>query len=551
MGNLENKEKEWQDRIRDTKQIKPNFLTSSGIKVKPIYAEKDLKDFDYLKSLGFPGMPPYTRGIYPTMYRGRPWTIRLFSGHGTPEDTNKRWKMLYDEGETGFSAAVDSLTFCGYDPSDKAFAFEVGTEGVPLYCIDSLRALVKDLPIDKMSVALVVEPQTSCAVSAMYFNVAKENGVDPAQVRGTTQNDILTGSIGFMIHGAVPPSKFLKMACDLIEYCSAMKKFPKWNPINFTTYNYREGGINAVQEIAFGFANAIEHIQELLDRGWKVDDFADRLAFHLSADKDFFEEIAKYRAARRMWYRIMKDRFGAKEPESFRFRYHIQTAGSSLAAQQPMNNIVRIACQALEAILGGCQSLHTNSYDEALCLPSEEAVRIAVRTQQIILEEIRVTNTIDPLAGSYYVEWLTDELEERIWKYLGKIESAGGVVKALESGWLYHEVSREFHKKQKDIEKCEEKVVGVNCYVSKHEEPRVFRTNPAATEIEIKRLENLKKRRDNNKVRRLLDKLHKTCDAEDNVMPVVMELTKEGATLAEITDIYRKIWGTWRAPLIV
>lgn len=549
---IEAKAKEWEETIAKKKERLEKFETYSEIPVKPLYTPLDIKGKDYLKDIGFPGEPPFTRGVYPNMYRGRMWTMRLFSGHGTPEETNARWKFLYEHGETGLSAAVDALTFNGIDPDDPIADLEVGTAGVPLYCIDSLDALTKDLPIDKISVALVVEPFSSAPINAMYFNVVKQRGYDLKQIAGTTQNDICTQQIGYVAYKNVAPPHLLRLACDMIEWCTAQKNVPKWHPINFTGYNYREGGIDAIQEIGFVFGNAISHIDEVIARGWKIDDFVNRLAFHLSASKDFFEEIAKYRAARRIWYKLMKDKYESKDPKSWQFRFHIQTAGSSLTQQQPMVNIVRTAYQALEAVLGGCQSMHTNSYDEALCLPSEEAVLLALRTQQIIQDEIRVGNTIDPLAGSYYVEWLTDELEDRIWKYMDKIAGAGGIVKALESGWLYREMRDAFKKRQHKIEIGEEKIIGVNRYlVDELDFENVFRTNPEAGLKEIDRIKKLKARRDNKKLEGILDQLRKVCEKEENVLPVVMEATKEGATVGEICGIYREIFKVWEPPIVV
>ncbi|HDM36043.1 MAG TPA: methylmalonyl-CoA mutase [Candidatus Syntrophoarchaeum butanivorans] len=550
---IEEREKEWLKRIEGVKERKARFETYSGIPIKQLYTPADIRDHNYLEDVGFPGDAPFVRGVYPTMYRSRFWTIRLFSGYGTPEDTNKRWKLLYEEGETGFSAAVDVLTFNGIDPEDPRADVEVGTEGVPLYCIDSMYALTEGLPIDKISVALVVEPFSSAPVCAMYFNMAKGRGIDIRKLMGTCQNDILTMTCGFVPFESVPPDQMLRLACDLIEWCVPEKNVPKWHPINFTTYNYREGGIDAIQELGFGFANAITHIDELIERGWKVDDFVNRLAFHLSAHKDFFEEIAKYRAARRIWYKLMKDKYEAKDPRSYEFRFHIQTAGSSLTAQQPMVNIIRTAFQALAAVLGGCQSMHTNSYDEAICLPSEEAVRLALRTQQVIQEETGVADTIDPLGGSYYVEWLTDEIEERVWKYLDKMTEAGGnVVKLLENGWLYKEMADAFHKRQRAVDEGEERVIGVNCYLSREEEPPiVFRTNEKAGEIERERLRRLKERRDNRKVEELLDKLRRACDKGENVMPAVMDATAAGATLGEVCNVYREVLGTWNPPIVI
>ena len=541
----------WEEKYKDAKERDVKFVTDSEIPIKRLYTPLDVKS-DYIENVGFPGIPPYTRGVYPTMYRGRVWTMRLFSGHGTPEETNLRWKFLYENGETGFSAAVDALTFNGIDPTNADGAPEVGTSGVPLYCIDSLFALAKDIPIDKVSVAIIVEPFTVAPVLSMYFNMAKMRGYNLKDLIGTTQNDILTMTVGFIPYKNVAPNHLLRVACDFIEWTVPMKNVPKFHPINFTGYNYREGGIDAVQELGFVFASACSHIDNIIARGWKVDDFVNRLGFHLAAHKDFFEEIAKYRAARRIWAKLMKDKYEAKDPKSMEFRFHVQTAGSSLTAQTPKVNIVRTAIQALEANIGGCQSLHTNSYDEAICLPSEEAALIALRTQQVIADEARITNTVDPLAGSYFIEWLTDEVEERVWKYLDRIFKVGSIDKALSSGWLYKEMRDAFHKRRKKLETGDEIMLGVNKYNVPYDDcTDVFRTNKKAIDIEIERIEKLKARRDNAKLESLLDKLRDVCEKEENVMPIIMEATKEGATVQEICDVYREVWGLWEPPLAI
>ncbi|MHA1271686.1 MAG: acyl-CoA mutase large subunit family protein [Candidatus Helarchaeota archaeon] len=550
---IENAYNNWMKKISDIKQRDVEFTTYSGIPVKELYTPADIKNHNYLKDVGLPGEPPFARGVYSTMYRTRFWTMRLFSGTGTPEDTNERWRFLYNHGETGFSAAVDALTFNGLDPDDPRCSPEVGTAGVPLYCIDSMYALTKDLPIDKISVALVVEPFSSAPICSMYFNMCIAKGYDLKKMMGTCQNDILTMTVGYVPYHNVAPKYLLKLACDLIEWTTAQGNVPRWHPINFTTYNYREGGIDAVQELGFGFANAIAHIDEMINRGYEIDKFVNRLAFHLAAHKDFFEEVAKYRAARRIWYKLMKDKYEAKDPRSYQFRFHIQTAGSSLTQQQPMVNIVRTAYQALEAVLGGCQSMHTNSYDEAICLPSEMAVLVALRTQQVIQEEIRIGNTIDPLAGSYYVEWLTDTIEEKVWQYLDRIlNEGGGIVKALKTGWLYREMAEAFKKRQKDVEEGRERVIGVNVYTMEEEDfEHVYRTNPRAVRIEQERVQRLKDRRDNKKVQELLDKLRRVCEKEENVMPIVMEVTRAGATVGEVCNVYREIWGVWEPPIVI
>ncbi len=547
----EEKEK-WDKLYESLKERDVKFVTDSEIPIKNLYTPLDIKDKDYVSNISFPGVPPYTRGVYPSMYRGHLWTMRLFSGHGTPEETNKRWKFLYENGETGFSAAVDALTFNGIDPTEPDGAPEVGTSGVPLYCIDSLFALTEDIPIDKISVALVVEPFTSAPVCSMYFNMAKMRGYDIKNLMGTTQNDILTMTVGYIPYKNSPPNHILRLACDFIEWTVAQKNVPKWHPINFTGYNYREGGIDAVQELAFVFASASSHIDNLIERGWKADDFVGRLAFHLAAHKDFFEEIAKFRAARRIWYKLMKDKYEVKDPRNLGFRFHVQTAGSSLTAQSPKINIVRTAIQALEANLGGCQSLHTNSYDEAICLPSEEAALVALRTQQVISDESRIHNTIDPLAGSYFIEWLTDEVEERVWKYIDRIQKVGTIDKALSTGFLYKEMRDAFHRRRMKIENGDEIMLGVNKYTVPYDTVTdVFRTNEKAINIEVRRIEKLKARRDNAKLEKILDKLRDVCEKEENVMPVVMEATREGATVGEVCNIYREIWGTWDPPLAI
>ncbi|MEW6440283.1 MAG: methylmalonyl-CoA mutase family protein, partial [bacterium] len=387
---------------------------------------------------------------------------------------------------------------------------------------------------------------------AMYFNCCTDKRLDLAAVRGTTQNDILTQTLGYVPYKNVGPQHLLRFACDLIEFTTAQGKVPLWHPINFTGYNYREGGIDAVQELGFVFSNATAHIDELVKRGHEPDGFVSRLAFHLSAHKDFFEEVAKFRAARRIWYRLMKERYGCRDRRSYEFRFHIQTAGSSLTAQQPMVNVVRTAYQALEAVMGGCQSMHTNSYDEAICLPSEEAVLVALRTQQVIQDETRVGYTIDPLAGSYFVESLTAELEQRVWKYMEEIARAGGVVKALESGWLYREMRDAFKKRQAAIEAGVEGMIGVNLYAGNKEYhvPCVFRTNPEAMRIEQERVDRLRQKRDAGRYGRVMDRLRAVVASGENVMPVMMEATRL-ATTGEICNVYREVLGIWEPPIVV
>lgn len=536
---------------RTLKERKETFETDSGIPVKRAYSPLDVRE-NHFEDIGFPGVPPYTRGIYPTMYRGRLWTSRLFSGFGTPEDTNDRWKLLYKEGERGFSAAMDALSLFGFDPDDPVASSEVGKTGVPLYSIDSMFALTDGLPIDKLSVALVCGPFTSAPLSAMYFNMAQAKGYDLKSLMGTVQNDILTYYIGVTpVHGVAPPH-ILHLACDLIEWCATDNRMPRWTTINFTGYNYREGGIDAVQELGFVFANAIDHIDKLLERGLSIEQFVNRMAFHLASHKDFFEEIAKFRAARRIWYKLITEKYKCGNPKAAQFKFHVQTAGSSLTVQIPKLNIARTAIQGLTAVLGGCQSMHTNAYDEGYCLPSEEAAILAIRTQQLIEDETNVTHVIDPLAGSYYVESLTDEIEKRVWDYLETIGEKGGITACLETGWLYKEMRDAFNRRRLRIESQEEIMIGLN----KHrEEPdmscEVFRTNSQSTDIECERLRKLKEKRHNQRLETLLSKLKTACEKGDNVMPIMMDATREGATIGEVTGVYRDVWGIWEPPVSI
>lgn len=553
-GKLEEAYRAWAEESACWEDREPAYTTDAGIPVKDLYTPLDIKDHDYLRDVGFPGQPPFTRGIYPNMYRGKLWTIRLFSGFGTPEDTNARWKLLYKEGETGFSAACDNLTTLALDPDHfPGIEAEVGKEGVPLYSIRGMEALIDGLPIDQMSVALVVTPMAAPAITTCYLNLADKAGIPRSQLQGTTQSDLVTSCLAIMPWGGVAPQHMLKLTCDLIEYTICRKEVPRWNPVNFTTYNYREGGIDAVQEIALGLAAAVAHIEELLKRGWKIDDFVHRLAFHLAAHKDFFEEIAKYRAARKLWWRLLSERYKPENPRAYHLRFHVQTAGSSLTAQQPLVNVIRTSFQAMEAMLGGCQSLHTNSYDEAICLPSDEAVTLAVRTQQVLRNETGVGSVVDPLAGSYYVEYLTARLEEMIWDYFLKIEEHGGIIRALDSGWVHAEMAEAFHKRRRAQESGEDRIVGVNCFTAEEAEECApsFRINPEAGRIELERLRKLRAERDGALVDKLRDELRGVCERGENVLPVVSQLTAAGASLGEIANVYREVWGIWQAPVAI
>jgi len=525
---------------------KPAFRTASGIPVKRLYTPLDVADLDYTRDLGFPGEFPFTRGVYATMYRGRIWTMRQYAGYGTAEETNKRFKYLLEQGQTGLSVAFDFPTQLGLDPDHPLAVGEVGRVGVSIFSLDEMMRLFDGIPLGEVTTSMTINA-TATAILAMYIATAEAQGFEQAILGGTVQNDILKEYVarGMFVF---PPEPSMRLTVDLIEYCA--KHMPRWNPISISGYHIREAGANAVQELAFTFANAIAYVETCVERGLKVDDFAPRLSFFFAVHNDFFEEIAKFRAARRIWAKIMRERFGAKKPRSCMLRFHTQTGGSTLTAQQPLNNIIRVAIQALAAVLGGTQSLHTNSYDEALCLPSEEAALLALRTQQIIAYETNVTNTVDPLAGSYYVEWLTNEIEERVWRYLDRIDELGGAVKAIEEGFVQGEIARSAYEQQKAVEEGELIVVGVNKFRLKGEEVRVelLKVDPRVEEEQKRRLKALRASRDARKVEDALDELRKAAEGEENVMPYMLKAVKARATIGEIFSVLREIFGEYRPP---
>ena len=525
---------------------KPAFRTASGIPVKRLYTPLDVADLDYTRDLGFPGEFPFTRGVYATMYRGRIWTMRQYAGYGTAEETNKRFKYLLEQGQTGLSVAFDFPTQLGLDPDHPLAVGEVGRVGVSIFSLDEMMRLFDGIPLGEVTTSMTINA-TATAILAMYIATAEAQGFEQAILGGTVQNDILKEYVarGMFVF---PPEPSMRLTVDLIEYCA--KHMPRWNPISISGYHIREAGANAVQELAFTFANAIAYVETCVERGLKVDDFAPRLSFFFAVHNDFFEEIAKFRAARRIWAKIMRERFGAKKPRSCMLRFHTQTGGSTLTAQQPLNNIIRVAIQALAAVLGGTQSLHTNSYDEALCLPSEEAALLALRTQQIIAYETNVTNTVDPLAGSYYVEWLTNEIEERVWRYLDRIDELGGAVKAIEEGFVQGEIARSAYEQQKAVEEGELIVVGVNKFRLKGEEVRVelLKVDPRVEEEQKRRLKALRASRDARKVEDALDELRKAAEGEENVMPYMLKAVKARATIGEIFGVLREVFSEYRPP---
>ena len=521
------------------------FSTVSDLDIKPIYTPEDIKDLDFA-SIGYPGFYPFTRGVQATGYRGRPWTIRLFSGFGTASDTNQRWHQLLREGETGLSTAFDFPTLMGYDSDSPRARAEVGKCGVAIDTLADMEVLTEGIPLDKVSTSMTINPPAS-VLWAMYLAAAEKQGVGWDKVTGTIQNDMLKEFVAqktFMC----PPGPSIRLVSDTIEF--GTKHVPRWNTISISGYHIREAGSTAVQELAFTLADGIAYVQDVINRKkMDVDDFAPRLSFFFNSHIDFFEEIAKFRAARRMWAKIMKERFKAKNPRSLWLRFHTQTAGCSLTAQQPFNNVIRTTTEALAAVLGGTQSLHTNSLDEVLALPSDFAVNIALRTQQVIAEETGVINTIDPLAGSYFVETLTNELEEKAWEYIEKIDKMGGMLAAIERGFPQLEIANAAYKFQQQIDSGEKIMTGVNKYQGGEETPmELLKIDEKVEAEQVKRLREIKRTRDNRKVAQKLDGLRSACKSDRNVMPYVIEAVREYATKQEICDVYREVFGEYRDP---
>lgn len=526
---------------------KREFLTEEGIPVKRLYTPLDLEKWDYIEKLGFPGTYPFTRGIYPTMYRGRPWTIRQYAGYGSAEDTNQRFKYLLSIGQTGLSMAFDLPTQLGLDPDDKRAWYEVGKVGVSMPTVVEMDIVFSDIPMDKISTSMTINA-TAIEVLSMYVLVAESRGISRAVLDGTIQNDILKEYIARKNY-IYPPEPSMRYATDAIIFCA--KEMPKWNSISISGYHFEEAGATPAMEIAFTLADAIEYVKWVVERGkMPVDSFAPRLSFFFSARTNLFEQVAKFRAARRMWAKIMKERFGAKDPRSMMLRFHTQTAGVTLTAQQPEVNIIRTTIQALAAVLGGTQSLHVNSYDEALSLPSEEAVKLSIRVQQVILYESGVIDTIDPLGGSYYIEWLTDEIEEKAWKIIDEIDRMGGMLKAIELGYPQREIARAAYEYQVKVEKGEIPIIGVNVLV----EPgvpkvKILRVDPEVRRRVVERLSKFRSERDNVKVMRALDDVMRAAEKpEVNIFPYILEAIRSKATLGEVSKVLREVWGEWKAP---
>lgn len=523
---------------------KGQFTTLSGLPIERLYLPSQPGP-DYTAKLGFPGEYPYTRGVQPTMYRGRFWTMRQYAGFATAQESNQRFRYLLEQGQTGLSVAFDLPTQIGYDSDHELSRGEVGKVGVSISSLADMELLLDQIPLDKVSTSMTINAPAGILL-AMYIAVAEKQGVSADKLRGTIQNDILKeySSRGTYIF---PPKPSMRIITDIFAYCAA--EVPLWNTISISGYHIREAGSTAVQEVAFTLANGLAYVQAAVDAGLKVDDFGPRLSFFFNAHSDFLEEVAKYRAARRLWARLLKERFGASNPKSLMVRFHTQTAGCSLTAQQPKNNIVRVAFQAMSAVLGGTQSLHTNSMDEALCLPTQEAVTIALRTQQIIAYESGVTETIDPLAGSYYIEALTDEIESKALDYIQKIDDMGGAPEAIEKGYVQREIQEAAYAYQRAVETEERIVVGVNKFTAGAEAMgEILRVDPKVREERIEELEALRGKRDNQAVEKNLAALKAAAEGDENLMPGFLACVREYATLGEICDTLRGVFGEYQAP---
>lgn len=550
-NSLENKKKEWEEttlnKVTSRSPARKNLVTGSDTEINNLHIPDNT--FSYEEKLGFPGEYPYTRGVQPTMYRGRFWTMRQYAGFGTAEESNRRYKYLLEQGQTGLSIAFDLPTQIGYDSDDPISAGEVGKVGVAIDSLKDMETLFNGIPLDKVSTSMTINAPAAVLL-AMYIIVAEKQGVGKEQLRGTIQNDILKEYIarGTYIY---PPAPSMRLINNIFEYCSA--EVPKLNTISISGYHIREAGSTAIQEIAFTIANGIEYVNNAMGVGLDVDQFAGRLSFFFNAHNDLLEEVAKYRAARRIWAKVMKEKFSAKKEKSMMMRFHTQTAGSTLTAQQPDNNIVRVAIQTLAAVMGGTQSLHTNSRDEALALPTEDSVRTALRTQQIIAHESGVANIVDPLAGSYYIEQLTDKIEAEAWNYINIIEDMGGMVKAIEKGYVQKEIQDSAYRYQKSVEAGDRVVVGVNKFTIEEAAPGgLLKVNPELQKIQEANLKGVRSERDDAKVKKCLAALSAGAAKKDvNLMPLIIDSVREYATLGEISNVLRKQFGEYRESIVL
>ena len=533
----------WRSRYCESPERDALFSTISDVPVEPLYSPANVQ-VDYERDLGNPGEFPYTRGVYPSMYRGRLWTMRQFAGFGTAEETNERFHYLLEHGQTGLSVAFDMPTLMGYDSDHARSLGEVGREGVAVDSVEDMRALFAGIPLDRVSTSMTINSPAAMLL-AFYVCVAEEQGVPRAALRGTAQTDILKEYIA-QKEWIFPPEPSMRLVTDMVEFCA--RELPLFHPVSISGYHIREAGSTAAQELAFTLADGFAYVEWGLARGLQIDEFAPRLSFFFNAHIDFFEEIAKYRAARRIWARELRDRYGARDPRSLLLRFHAQTAGVSLTAQQPELNIVRTAIEALAAVLGGTQSLHTNSFDEAYALPTEHAVKIALRTQQILAEETGAASTIDPLGGSWYLEHLTSELERQAYEYFGRIEELGGVIPAIEANFFQQEIAEASFRYQQEVERGERRIVGVNCY--EEEEPdalELLRIDPAFERDQIERVRRLRDQRDADNAQAAIARLRDDAAAEGvNLMPAIVDAARAGVTMGEMCDTLRGVWGIWR-----
>jgi len=543
LDEIKKAQKDWEEKNKDSRERKERFTTLGGIDVERLYTPVDMEErgIDYLNDISFPGEYPYTRGIHPTMYRARTWTVRQFMGFGDPSKSNERLKYLMKSGAPGLNVAFDLPTINGVGSDHPLSRGEIGRDGVPVNSLQDMEALFDGIPLGEVSTSLVIAyPPIPC----MYMAVAEQQGFKPAQLRGTYQNDSICRDVAANVR-VVPRRAELKLTTDVVEYST--KHMPLWYPISIVGYQIREKGCTAAQEVGFTLADGVEFVNSFIKRGLDVDDFGPRLSFMWNAHNDFFEEIAKYRAARRIWARIMKERFGAKNPRSMQLRFHTQTSGVSLTAEQPVNNVARVAVQGLAAVLGGTQSLHTDSMDEAMALPTEESVRVAVRTQQILAEETGVANTVDPMAGSYYVESLTNDIEEEALAIIKKIDDIGGAVEAVETGYIQKKTAQAAYEYQLKVEKGEETIVGVNNYTEGNEDMNLdlLEIDEGFEKTMLEKIEDLKTKRDNSAVEKSLDMVREAAFKDENLMETTMEAVKSYATLREIWDVYKERYGSF------
>ncbi|MDF2530914.1 MAG: methylmalonyl-CoA mutase [Clostridia bacterium] len=542
----------WDNNVKAKLEKQPErkviFKTSSGMEIKRVYTPADVENMDYATELSNPAQYPYTRGVQPTMYRGRFWTMRQYAGFATAEESNNRYKYLLAQGQTGLSVAFDLPTQIGYDSDHSLSEGEVGKVGVAIDSLKDMETLFDGIPLDKVTTSMTINAPAAVLL-AMYIAVAEKQGVSAEQLSGTIQNDILKEYIARGTY-IFPVEPSMRLITNIFEYCS--KHVPKWNTISISGYHIREAGSNAAQEVAFTLADGIAYVEAAIKAGLDVDDFGPRLSFFFNAHNDLLEEVSKYRAARRLWAKIMKERFHAKDPKSMMLRFHTQTGGSTLTAQQPDNNIIRVTIQTLAAVMGGTQSLHTNSKDEALALPTEDAVRIALRTQQIVAYEAGVTETVDPLAGSYYVEAMTNDIETKAMEYIKKIDDIGGAVKAIERGYIQQEIQDSSYKYQMEIESNERIIVGMNKFQIKEGAPKgLLKVDPVVGELQRKKLENLREERDNNKVNTALEALKNAAQTDENLMPFILEAVRTYATLGEICGVLRGVFGEYQQSVIL